>query len=41
MAKNIQVGEDIIEFPDNMSDAQIEAILKNQTKKSSSFLKRF
>lgn len=31
MAKYIQVGNDIIEFPDNMSDADIEAALSGQT----------
>ena len=31
MAKYIQVGNDVIEFPDNMSDADIEAALSGQT----------
>lgn len=31
MAQYIQVGNDVIEFPDNMSDAQIAAVLKGQT----------
>jgi hypothetical protein len=34
----IDVDGELIAFPSDMSDAQIEAILKNQTKKSSSFL---
>lgn len=33
--KLIQVGNDVVEFPENMSDAQIQAILTNQSKKSS------
>lgn len=40
MAKYIQVGNDVIEFPDNMSDADIEAALSGQTAEppSSGFL---
>jgi hypothetical protein len=32
MPKYIEVGKDIIEFPDSMSDAQIEAVLRSQYK---------
>lgn len=31
MAQYIEVGNDVIEFPDNMSDEQIAAVLKGQT----------
>lgn len=33
--KLIQVGNDVVEFPEDMPDAQIQAILTNQSKKSS------